>query len=60
VLPAQESDGRDVPHVSQRPVWEPKPFAETGNDIDLIGNDSLWPTSNELPVGLVPLGDMPR
>lgn len=59
VLPAQESDGHDVPHLSQRPIWDPKPIADTGHDIDLNGSDSLWPSTDDLPVGTAPLGETP-
>jgi hypothetical protein len=60
VLPVQESSAQDVPHVSQRPIWEPKPFSGSGHDIDLNGSDSLWPSTEQLPVGLAPPADLPR
>jgi hypothetical protein len=61
VLPTQGSDSHDVPHVSQRPIWEPRPLTEAINDIELSGNDSLWPGGTAPPVGNEPpTGGLPR
>jgi hypothetical protein len=60
VLPAQGPDVQDVPHVTQRPLWEPRPLGDLGHDVELDGN-SIWPGKSELPVQYERLnGGLPR
>jgi hypothetical protein len=49
VLPAQGSSEDDVPLVSQRPVWEPRPLGEFEQEVGSNDSDMRLPGSWILP-----------
>jgi hypothetical protein len=51
VLQPQGSESQEVPHMSQRPLWEPTAPTGTESGLDLNGGDSLWPGASEGAIG---------
>jgi hypothetical protein len=51
VLEAQGSESHDVPHMSQRPLWEPTTPTGAESEFELSGRDSLWPGATEGAIG---------
>ena len=60
VLQGQGSESQDVPHVSQRPLWEPTTPNGAESEFDLNDRDSLWPGSSEGAIGFERVNGLAR